>query len=200
MRTLVGMPTRQYNRRRVAPISLLVSVVWATWLSAEEVPTSIVVTSGAVFGRRSAEFALVELRSDVRRRLSLGAALGYVSSEHGYSEWQGRAFATANVDIGRWLIDDRNMLYLNSEGVALYRNRIRATFPRFLDRSRLSAHVYDEIYYDLERERIARNNLAIGLARSIADCCRVELSHVWSDDHGVREGRFWLALFNFTRR
>jgi hypothetical protein len=143
---------------------------------------------------------LVELGGDVRRHLSLGAAVGYVNAERGYSEWQGRIFATANIGVGRWVIDDRNMFLATSEGGALYRNRIRATLPRFFDRSRLSAHVYDEIYYDLEHERIARNNLAIGFARSVADCCRVELSHIWSDDRGVREVRFWLALFSFTKR
>jgi hypothetical protein len=191
--------TTRYKSRRAAVCTLLLSgATWCAALRAEDSTVSIAATAGTAFGRRSVEFALFEARATLRPHLSVASAIGYVRAEHGFSEWQLRASATANLTVGRWIVDDRNMLYVSSEAVKRYRNRLRATLPAFLGRPRLSAHAFDEIYFDFDRGGIIRNNVAIGLSTAVRDCCRVELSHIWTDNRGTRETRYLLALATVT--
>lgn len=170
------------------------AAAWCTAATAEQPRIAVAATAGAVFGDRAIEFGLVEARATIRPRLAVAAALAHLDAERGYSEWQLRASATLNATIGRWVIDDRNLLYVSSESAERYRNRLRATLPTFLGRPRLSLHAFDEWHFDFEQSRVLRNNLVIGAGRSVLDCCRVELSHVWSDDRGIREVRYWLVL------
>jgi hypothetical protein len=186
--------TTVLRRRSIACVLLLHAAAWCAAAPAEQPRIAVAATAGAVFGESSAEFGLVEARATLRPRLAVAAAVAYLDAERGYSEWQLRASATLNAAIGRWIIDDRNMLYVSSESIERYRNRLRATLPNFLGRPRLTLHAFDEWHFDLERSRVVRNSVAIGAGSTVLDCCRIELSHVWSDDRGVREVRYWLVL------
>lgn len=194
------MIRRHKHSRALACGALVSAVTWCGPLDAEESKLAVAATAGAAFGRRSVEFALVEARAALRPHLSVASAIAYLSAENGYREWQLRAFATATLRVGPWVVDDRNMVYVSSESVERYRNRLRATFPAFLGRPRWNAHLFDELYFDFDRDQIVRNNVGTGFSVAISRCCRVELDHLWSDDRGTRETRYWLAHVTMTVR
>jgi hypothetical protein len=179
---------------------LLVGGSWSIASRAEDVETSVAATAGAAYGDLVAQIALVEARTTLNPRLSVAAGLAYLHVEHGYREAQMRVHAITRMTIGRWVIDDRNMLSVSSESAERYRNRLRATFPALRGRSRLSAHAFNELFFDFDRGAFVRNNVALGLGAAIGDCCRVELYHVWSDNRGAPDTRFVLAIASMTIR
>ncbi|MEX2123405.1 MAG: DUF2490 domain-containing protein [Woeseia sp.] len=165
---------------------------------AEEVETSLVALGAVTFDGLSADFGLVEARAKLSPYFTVASGVAYLHLEHGYREVQVRASVTASAIIGRFTLEDRNLIYASSESVQRYRNRLRLTMPALGGHSRLSAHVYDEIYFDLDRGGVVRNNLALGLGASISDSWRAELYHVWSDNRAVGDIRYIMAMVSIT--
>jgi hypothetical protein len=159
-----------------------------------EVETSLVATAVIAFGRTSAELGTVEARARLRPNLSVASGLAYLRARGGYREVLLRLVATASTSVGRWRIDNRSMLSLSTESVERYRNRLRTTSPALGRRGRLNALASDEVYFDLDRDRIVRNNFALGVGATVGDGWRVELHHVWSDNRGAAETRYLMAL------
>jgi hypothetical protein len=62
----------------------------------------------------------------------------------------------------------------------------------------LSALAFDELFFDIERGRIERNNLAAGFGADLGDCCRAEIYQVWSDNRAVQDTRYVLAIVSVT--
>jgi hypothetical protein len=166
--------------------------------AAEEVEASMAATGAITFDGLSADFGLVEARAKLNPHLTVASGIAYLHVEPGYREVQLRATATASGDIGRWIVDDRNMVYASTASVRRYRNRLRVTLAGLGGHSRLSAHAFDELYFDLDRGRVVRNNIALGLGAVISDCCRAELYHVWSDNRGADDVRYMLAIVSVT--
>lgn len=185
-------------RRAIACSLLLAGGSWCTLPHAEEVETSLVALGAVTFDGLSADFGLVEARARLSPVFTVAAGVAYLHLEQGYREAQVRASVTASGTIGRFTIDDRNLIYASSESVRRYRNRLRLTMSALGGHPRLSAHAYDEIYLDLDQGGVVRNNLAVGLGALISDCCRAELYHVWSDNRAVGDIRYILAIVSIT--
>jgi hypothetical protein len=179
-------------------VLLLAGGSWYASPRAEEVETSMVALGAVTFDGLQANFGLVEGRAKLSPRFTVASGIAYLHLEHSYREAQLRASATASATNGRFTIDDRNLIYASSESVRRYRNRLRFTMSALGGHPRLSAHAYDEIYFDLDRGEIVRNNLALGLSASIGECCRTELYHVWSDNRAVGDTRYILISVSTT--
>jgi hypothetical protein len=165
---------------------------------AEEAERSLVALGAVTFDGLSADFGLVEARARLSPVFTVAAGIAHLHPEQGYREAQVRASVTAQGTIGRFTIDDRHLIYASSESVRRYRNRLRLTMSALGGHPRLSAHAYDEIYLDLDRGGVVRNNLALGLGASIGDSWRAELYHVWSDNRAVGDIRYTMAIVSMT--
>jgi hypothetical protein len=167
---------------------------------ADDIETSFAATAAATFDGVSADFGLLEARAGLGPHLSVAAGVAYLHVEPGFREIQLRTQATVSATLGRWLIEDRNMISLNDESADRYRNRLRISLPIAGDRSRQRFRLlaFDELFFDLQRGRIERNNLAAGFSASLGDRCRAELYQVWSDNRTAPDNRYVLAIVSVT--
>ena len=189
-------PTEQTRARGRNISRLLLLLVIATKplvATAQPSVTSLNATAGATVGDISARLLQLDLRRQLAVPVAASAALTYLESDQDYREVQLRLAATATVLLGQWTLEDRNLLMLTSKSVERYRNRARLTFPLVMGKSHLNVHVFDEIFYDFDRDQILRNNIALGFSSAVGACCSIEVYHIWSDERFTRDGHFVFA-------
>jgi len=184
--------TRQHRCRAIACALMSVG---RSCLAADRVDRAVSVnaTAGVTFVGEPARIALLETRAEATSHVTIAAALAYVEGVAGYHEMQLRLLATGTIEVERWVIENRHMISLSSESVERYRSRLRVMRPGLLGHPGLSARAFDEVFLDLDRGRLIRNNLALGVGAQIKRCT-AELYHVWVDNHDAPSSNFLLAL------
>lgn len=159
-----------------------------------EVTASGNAIAGVTFAGEAARIALIEARMDATRHLSFAAALAHLDAAGGYNEVQLRLVATATFAIDDWVIDSRHLVSLSTESVERYRMRLRAARPGLFGKRGLSARAFDELFFDFDRGRWVRNNVALGLGMHISQTLTGELYHVWENNRSAGDESYVLAL------
>lgn len=68
--------------------------------------------------------------------------------------------------------------------------------PNVLGQSQLSVRAFDEVFFDFDRSRIVRNNVALGLGVQLPGALTAEIYHVWMDNREAPDGTYMLALLS----
>lgn len=150
--------------------------------------------AGVAFAGEAARIGLIEARMDATSHLSFAAAVAHLDAAGGYNEVQLRLVATAVFVIDDWIFDNRHLVSLSTESVERYRLRVRAARPGLFGKRSLSARAFDELFFDFDRERWVRNNVALGLGMQITRTLNGELYHVWENNRSAHDQSYVLAL------
>lgn len=156
--------------------------------------TSVNAVVGATYDGPSARIGLIEGRAATSRHWTIAPAVAYLEGTAGYHELQARLAAIGTFDRGPWTIDNRHMLSVSTESIQRYRARLRIARRGLLGLRALSARTFDELYFDFDRGRVIRNNVAAGLGLALNDAVTAEFYHVWVDNRGARDDSYVLAL------
>jgi hypothetical protein len=155
---------------------------------------SVNATAGVAFAGETARIALLEARVDMTSHFSTAAAVAYLGAEGGYREMQLRMVATASLAVRNWAFENRHLISLSSESVERYRMRLRAARQGLFGREHLSARAFDELFFDFDRRRLIRNNVAIGAGVQVTRALSGEIYHIWESNRVAPDDRYLLAL------
>ena len=179
---------------RVATALAVTLLQTCSCMARAEVAASGNAIAGVTFAGEAARIALLEARVDSTRHLSLAAAVAHLEAAGGYNEVQLRLVATAAFAIDDWSIDNRHLISLSTESVERYRMRVRAARSGLFGQRSLSARAFDELFFDFDRGRWVRNNVALGLGVQISRTLSGELYHVWENNRSADDESYVLAL------
>lgn len=153
--------------------------------------------AGIAFAGETARLGLIETRSEITQHVALAAGLAYFEGAADYEEMQLRLSATGSGKFGSWIVDNRHLLSFSTESVERYRCRLRTIRPGLLGQPQLSVRAFDEVFFDFDRSRIVRNNVAVGIGVQLPGTVTAELYHVWVGNREARDETYMLAVLTF---
>lgn len=145
----------------------------------------------------SLTFAMLEARVDVTDHWLVSVAAAYLDPGRAPDEAQLRLSAIGATSFGAWNIENRHLLSFSTTSVDRYRMRLRAVRPALFGRPALSTRAFDEVFFDFDRRRVIRNNVALGFGLQMTGALSGELYHVWEGNRSARDDRYVLALLTF---
>lgn len=99
--------------------------------------------------------------------------------------------ATPSIKIGNLSFADRNRVELrrrSTTNTVLYRNRLRVEHPFEIRRRKLTAFVFDEVFYDSRARAWTRNRLAAGIGKQFNEHAAGEIYYLRQWDGFSRPG------------
>lgn len=156
--------------------------------------TTLNAVAAVAFEGESARLSMLDARMPASEHWTISPAVAYLQSVADYHEAQFRLSVTGAFDVGGWTIDNRHMVSVSSESVERYRLRLRGARTGLLGRNELSARAFDELYFDFDRSRVIRNNLAVGMGITINRLVSLELYRVWVDNKEAPDDAYVLGL------
>jgi hypothetical protein len=142
-------------------------------------------------------FAMLEARFAVSDAWSLAIAGAYLDTDSAADESQLRLNAVGSMRIGEWTLENRHLFSFSSASSERYRMRVRAVRPGLFGCPALSARAFNEVFIDLDRRRLFRNNVAIGVGLQGTATMSGELYYVSEMNRSNADGDYVLALLTY---
>lgn len=142
----------------------------------------------------SVRFGLLDVRIALSEHWAASLGVAYLDPAVAADEMQFRVSALGVWQLDEWSLDNRHLLSISSAALERYRSRVRIARSGVLGSQLLSVRAYDEIFVDLERSRLFRNNLAAGIGLQFTKTLNAEIYHVWEMNRSASDRDFVLVL------
>ncbi len=108
---------------------------------------------------------------------------------------------TPSLPLGRFTLDDRNLLeqrFQQEQGnSARYKNRPRLSYHFPPDGTGWTLSAYDEVNYDFNLTKIATNRIALGASKPLGNHCIPELYYLYQYNRGSSNVNYVVLVFTY---
>lgn len=142
-----------------------------------------------------------QLTYTFNKYVSLMSAYVFIQNVHGPHENRLWLAVTPSLPLGRFTLDDRNLLeqrFQEERGnSARYKNRPRLRYHLPSEGTGCTLSAYDEVNYDFNLTKIATNRVALGVSKPLGQHCVPELYYLYQYNRGSSNVNYVVLLFTY---
>lgn len=142
-----------------------------------------------------------QLTYTFNKYVSLMSAYVFIQNVDGPHENRLWLAVTPSLPLGRFTLDDRNLLeqrFQEAQGnSARYKNRPRLRYQLPSEGTGCTMSVYDEVNYDFNLARVVTNRVALGVSKPLGQHCISELYYLYQSNRGSSNVNYVVLLFTY---